>query len=97
MRVITDWVRVLARAASKFIGAWNELPRDRIVWIFRINQRGNIRRDSHRVPRSHFFQIGECGRRHEAVSRELGSGAQSDRWLAIDLLHGSPAGGVQTT
>ena len=71
MRVIADRIGALARLRGQFLGARDELPRDRIVGIVGIDQRGDVRRDRDRIARRDPLQIGQLLRRargHGATS-----------------------------
>ena len=75
----------------------NELPRDRIIGIIRIDQRGDIGRHRDGVARGDLLEIGERGRRRKAAFDDLGGLAQRRGQFSINLVHASPAGGVHTT
>ena len=72
MRVIADRIGALARLAHQFLRARNELPRDRIVGIIGIDQRGDIGRHRDGVARGDLFQIGERGRGRKAAGDQFG-------------------------
>ena len=97
MRVVADRIGILVRLRHQFLGARNILPRDRIVGIIGVDQRGDVRRHRNRIARRDFFQIGKIGDRHEAVRDQFSGLAQSRDRLEIDAAHVSPAGGVHTT
>jgi hypothetical protein len=97
MRVIADRIGVLAGLLDQFGGIRDELPRDRIVGIVRIDQRGDIGCHRNRVARGDFLEIGERRCRRKASFDELGGLAQRSSQFSIDLVHASPAGGVHTT
>ncbi len=93
--VIADRIGIFAWPRQQFLGAWNELPRDRIVGIVGVNQCGDIGRHRDRIARRDLFQIGKGRRRRQAVGDQLSGLAQSCG--EIDLVHASPEGGVHTT
>ena len=97
MRIIADRIGVLAGLLDQFRGARNELPRDRIVGIVGIDQRGDVGRHRDRIARGDLFEIGERGRRRKAAFDEFGGLAQRRGQFRIDPVHASPAGGVHTT
>ena len=76
MRVIADRIGILARLRHQFLGARNELPRDRIVGIIGVDQRGDVRRHRHRIARRDLFQIGKIGRRRQAAGDQFSGLAQ---------------------
>ena len=97
MRVIADRIGALVRLHDQFLGAWNELPRDRIVGIVGVDQGGDIRRHRHRVACRDLLQIGEILDRDQALVDQFRGLAQGRGRLEIDPVHASPAGGVHTT
>ena len=97
MRIIADRIGVLPGLLDQFGSIRDELPRDRIIGIIRIDQRGDIGRHRDGVAGGDFLEIGERGRRRKAPLDELGRLAQRRGQFSIDLVHASPAGGVHTT
>ena len=77
MRVIADRIGVLARLRRQFLGARNELPRDRIVGIVGVDQRGDVGRDRDRIARRDLFQIGKLRRRRQAARDQFGRAGAS--------------------
>ena len=57
MRVIADWIGILAWDAHQLLNGWDELSRDRIIRIARVDQRSNVRRHRDRIARSDLFQL----------------------------------------
>ena len=82
---------------DELVGARDELPRDRVGWIGRVDQRDELRRHRDRIARRHLFELGNGVDRREAGIDQLARLAQRRRQFRIDPVHGSPAGGVQTT
>ena len=97
MRVITDRIGAFVRLRHQFLGAWNKLPRDRIVGIVGVDQRGHIRRHRYRVARRDLFQIGKILNGNKALGDQFRRLPQRRDRFEIDAVHASPAGGVQTT
>ena len=97
MRVVADRIGVFARRAHQFQRARNELPRDRIVRIFSVDQAGDIGRHGDGIARGDPFEVGEIGSLRQPALDELGGLPQRCRQFRIDPVHGSPAGGVHTT
>ena len=97
MRVVADRIGVFAGRVHQFQRARNELPRDRIVGIFAIDQAGDLGRHGDRIARGDPFEIGEIGRRRKPALDQFGRLPQRRRQFRIDPVHGSPAGGVHTT
>ena len=79
MRVIADRIGILARLGHQFLGARNELSRDRIVGIAGIDQGGDVRRHRHRIARRDLFKIGKISRRRQAMGDQLSGFAQRRR------------------
>ena len=91
-------------AGHQFLGARNELPRDRIVGIVGVDQGGDVRRHGNGIARRDLFQVGKICDGGQAVGNQLDGIAQrrgrleTDRALVeIGIGHASPAGGVHTT
>ncbi len=98
MAVIADRIGVLAGPRQQFLGARNELARDGIVGITRVDQRGDVGRYRHRIARRDLFHIRKPPRGRQTVGDEFGWFAQGGRNpLETGLAHVSPAGGVHTT
>ena len=97
MRVIADRIGVFAWRVHQFLRARDELPRDRIVGIVRVDQGGDIRRHRDRIARGDPFEIGKIGCRRKPALDQLGGLPQRCRQFRIDPVHASPAGGVHTT
>jgi hypothetical protein len=97
MRMIANRIGVLARSSHQFLSAWNELPRDRIVGIIRIDQRGHLGRHRHRIARRDLFQIGKIGHSCKPIGSQLGRLPQRRRNRETHLVHVSPEGFVHTT
>lgn len=95
--VVADRIGVLAGLLDELVGARDELPRDRVGWIGRVDQRDELRRHRDRIARRHLFELGNGVDRREAGIDQLARLAQRRRQFRIDPVHGSPAGGVQTT
>ena len=59
----------------------NELARDRIGQITRVDQLGHRRRDRHRIPRGHRFEVRQTRRVDQAgVARAAGVRSVSANW-----------------
>src|SRR5439155_6724602 len=97
MHVVADRIGALAGPLHQLPGIRNELSRDRVVGIFRVDQRGNVRRYRHRIARGDGFESGKIIRRRKAVGDEFGGPPQCRNESWIDPVHASPAGGVHTT
>ena len=97
MRIVTDRVGVLAGRCHQFLRARNELSRDGIGGIVRLDQRGDLRRHGDGITRGDPLQLGQRGRRHKPARHQLGRLAQRRRKFGVDPVHASPAGGVHTT
>ena len=97
MRVVADRIGVLARCAHQFERARNELPRDRVVGVFGVDQLGDVRRHRDGVARGDPFEIGKIGRLRQPALDQFGGLPQRRRQFWIDPVHVSPAGGVHTT
>ena len=95
VRIIPDRVGGFAGRDGQLLGTWDELARDRIVRIARIDQVDQMRRDRDGISRGDLFQNNLVGRRRKTVRDEVGGRPQ--RAGALDLAHASPAGGVHTT
>ena len=72
MRIIADRVRVLARRGNQLHCTRDELLRDGIGGIARLNQRGDLRRHRDGITRRDLFQVRQIGSAHQAVSDQLG-------------------------
>ena len=72
MRVIADWIGILAGLRHQFLGTWNELSRDRIAGVTGFDQRRNIRGHGHRITRSNLFQIGKIGCGRQTAGDQFG-------------------------
>ena len=97
MCVVADRIGALAWFTHQFQCAWNELPRDRVLGIVGVDQRGDVRRYRNRVARSDPFEIGERLGRRQAAGDQFGRLPQRRSQFWIDLVHASPAGGVHIT
>ena len=66
VRAIADRVGDLLRRHIELGCIRNELARDRIVRIARVDQLGHRRRDRHRIPRGHRFEVRQTRRVDQA-------------------------------
>jgi hypothetical protein len=76
MVVIADRIRILAWLSDQFLGARNELTRNRIVGIPGIDQRGHVSGHRYRIAGRDLFQIGEINAGRKAAGDQLGGLAQ---------------------
>ena len=83
MRVVADRIGVFAGRAHQFQRARNELPRDRIVGVFGVDQAGDIRRHGDRIARGDPFEVGEIGRLRQPALDEIGGLPQRCRQFRI--------------
>src|SRR5260221_8690639 len=97
MGIVADWIGALAGQLDQFPRVRNELPRDRIVGIFAVDQRYDIRGHGDRVARGDPFETGKISRGRKATGDEFGRPPQCGGQFWIDPVHASPAGGVHTT
>src|SRR5690242_9637015 len=87
---IADRVRRLVGLRPQFFGARYILPRNRIVRIIRVDERGNLWRHSDGVARRDLFEIAQIGSRYQTMRGQFGRLAQRRDWLEIDALHVTP-------
>jgi len=87
--VIADRIGIFARPTHQFLGAWNELPGDRIVGIVAVDQRGDVSVTAP-IARGDLFQIGQVGRRRKPVRDQSGGLAQGDCLSSACPAHASP-------
>ena len=97
MGVIADRIGVFAGLCTSSSTFRNELPRDRVVGILGIDQRGDVGRHRDRVARGDALEIGQIGARREPAIDQFGRLPQRRRQFRIDPVHASPTGGVHTT
>ena len=94
VRVVADRVGELLRLHVEFGRVGNELARDRIVRIARIDQLGQSLRQRHRVARGHRVQCRSLLRRRQTVVVQLCG--RTDRCHGLssstNFVHGSTTG-----
>ncbi len=70
MRIVADRVGVLTGLLHQLVSAWDELARNRIVGVGRIDQRDEFRCHCDRVARSDLFEFGQgCDRRETGIDQ----------------------------
>ena len=79
LRRVADGIVEFGRPAIEFAGIGEELPRDRVRRIVRVDQRGQGRRHGERVALGHGLQLARAGRRGEASRDQVRGGRQGSR------------------